>query len=99
MILGFPGGTGHTELTCQRRKHKRCGFIPGWGGSPGGGNGNPLQYSCLANPLDRGAWWGTVPIGSQRVRHDRSDLHTPTHTQRFWSFQLYGILKKRSKET
>ena len=34
--------------------------IPGWGRSPGGGNGNPLQYSCLENPMDRGAWWATV---------------------------------------
>ena len=34
--------------------------IPGWGRSPGGGNGNPLQYSCLENPTDRGAWQATV---------------------------------------
>ena len=33
-----------------------AGSIPGWKGSPGGGNGNPLQYSCLENPMDRGAW-------------------------------------------
>ena len=36
------------------------GSIPGLGRSPGGGNGNPLQYSCLGNPMDRGAWWATV---------------------------------------
>ena len=36
------------------------GQIPGWGRSPGGGHGNPLQYSCLQNPMDRGAWWTTV---------------------------------------
>ena len=34
--------------------------IPGSGRSLGGGNGNPLQYSCLENPMDRGAWWATV---------------------------------------
>ena len=34
------------------------GSIPGLGRSPGEGNGNPLQYSCLENPMDRGAWWG-----------------------------------------
>ena len=34
--------------------------IPGSGRSPGGGHGNPLQYSCLENPVDRGAWWATV---------------------------------------
>ena len=36
------------------------GSVPEWGRSPGGGNGNPLQYSCLGNPMDRGAWWATV---------------------------------------
>ena len=36
------------------------GSVPGLGRSPGGGNGNPLQYSCLGNPMDRGAWWATV---------------------------------------
>ena len=36
------------------------GSIPGSGKSPGEGNGNPLQYSCLENPMDRGAWWATV---------------------------------------
>ena len=36
------------------------GSIPGLGRSPGGGNGNPLQYSCGENPMDRGAWWTTV---------------------------------------
>ena len=36
------------------------GSIPGLGGSPGEGNGNPLQYSCLENAMDRGAWWATV---------------------------------------
>ena len=39
----------------------------GRGSSPGEGNGNPLQYSCLENPMDGGAWWS---MGSQRVRHD-----------------------------
>ena len=36
------------------------GLIPGLGRSPGGGNGKPLQYSCLKNSMDRGAWWATV---------------------------------------
>ena len=36
------------------------GLIPGLGRSPGGGHGNPLQYSCLENPMDREAWWATV---------------------------------------
>ena len=44
-------------------------LIPGSGRSPGGGNGNPLQYSCLENPMDRGAWHAAV-LGLQRVRHE-----------------------------
>ena len=43
--------------------------IPGWGRFPGEGNGNPLQYTCLENPMDRGAWRGTVQ-GVITVRHD-----------------------------
>ena len=39
---------------------KNMGSIPGLGRSPGGGNGNALQYSCLENSMDRGAWWATV---------------------------------------
>ena len=42
------------------------GLIPGLGRSPGGGNGNPLQYSCLGNPMDGGAWWATVHGVSKR---------------------------------
>ena len=45
------------------------GSIPESGRSPGGGHGNPLQYSCLENPMDRGAWWTTQFIASQRVGH------------------------------
>ena len=47
-----------------------AGPTPGSGKSPGEGNGNPLQCSCLENPMDRGAWRATVHGGSQRVRHD-----------------------------
>ena len=39
------------------------GSIPGPGKPPGGGHGNPLQCSCLENPMDRGAWWATVTLG------------------------------------
>ena len=39
---------------------RHLGMIPGSGKVPGGGNGNPLQYSCLGNLMDRGAWWATV---------------------------------------
>ena len=39
--------------------------VPGWGRSPGGGNGSPLRYSCLGNPMDRGAWRAIVPGGAK----------------------------------
>ena len=60
--------------TCSAGKESVCnagdlGSIPGLGRSPGGGHGNPLQYSCLGNPMDRGAW-GLQSIELQRVRHD-----------------------------
>ena len=45
---------------CQCRRHKRCGFNPQVGKIPRGGHGGPLQYSCLENPMDRGAWRATV---------------------------------------
>ena len=57
---GFPGGTCGKEPTCQCRRHKRTGSIPGLGRFPGEGNGNPLQYSCLEDLIDRGARWATA---------------------------------------
>ena len=56
----FPGGTSDKELTCQCRRRKKSRFDPWLGRFPGKGNGNPLQYSCLRNPMDTGAWWATV---------------------------------------
>ena len=45
------------------------GSIPGWGRSPGGGNGNPLQFSCLEDPMNRGSWQAQS-LGFQRFGHD-----------------------------
>ena len=55
--MGFPGGSDGKESTCQAGD---VGFIPGSRRSSGKGNGNLLQYSCLENPMDRGAWQATV---------------------------------------
>ena len=55
----FPGGASGKELACQCRKLRDTSSIPESGRS-GAGHGNPLQYSCLENPRDRGAWWATV---------------------------------------
>ena len=55
------------------------GLIPGLGRSPGVGNGNPLQYSCLENSMDRGAWQATVHGVTKSQIH--MNTHTHTHTQ------------------
>ena len=53
----LPGDSGGKETACNVGD---LSSIPRLGGSPGGGSGNPLQYSCLRNFMDRGAWWATV---------------------------------------
>ena len=63
--MGFPGGSDGKESACNAEDP---GLIPGLRGFPGGGNGNPLQYSRLENPMDRGAWRATVH-GGRGVRH------------------------------
>ena len=55
--LGFPGGS---DGEASAYNVGDPGSVSGLGGSPGEGNGNPLQYSCLENPMDQGAWWTTV---------------------------------------
>ena len=57
---GFPGGPVVKNLLASAGDERDMGLIPGSGRSPGGGHGNPLQYSCLGNPMDRGAWWATI---------------------------------------
>ena len=55
--MKLPGGSLVKNSPANSRD---TGSIPGWGRSPGGGNGNPLHYSYLGNPMDRRAWWATV---------------------------------------
>ena len=71
--VGFPGGG--KETTCQCRRHKRLRFYPWSGRSPGVASGDPLQYSCLDNSMDRGAWRATV----HRAAKSRT-LSMHTHT-------------------
>ena len=66
LIEDFPGGSMVKNPPANAR---HTGSIPESGRSPGEGNGNPLQYSCLGNPMDRGSWQATVH-GVARVRHD-----------------------------
>ena len=58
--MGFPAGTSGKEPSCQWKRCKRHGSVPGLGRSPAGGHGNPLPYSCLESPMDRGAWRAIV---------------------------------------
>ena len=67
--MGFPGSSEDNECACHAG---HLNLIPGSGRSPGEGDGNPLQYSCLENPIDRGAWWATGH-GVTRVRPNRSN--------------------------
>ena len=64
-LVGFPRSSVGRESACSAGD---LGSIPGLGRSPGEGNGSPLQYPCLENLMDRGAWWATV-TASQRVGH------------------------------
>ena len=76
VFLGFPGGSDGKESTCNAGD---LGLIPGLGRSPGEGKGYPLQYSCLENSVDRGAWQATV----QWITKSRtwlSDFHTHTYS-------------------
>ena len=59
-IKSFPGGSVDKESACNAGDAGDVGSVPGSERSPGGGNGNPLQYSHLGNPMDRGAWRATV---------------------------------------
>ena len=60
--LGFPGGSVVKNLLVNAGD---LGSIPGSGRPPGEGNSNPLQYSCLENPMDREGWWATVHRGEK----------------------------------
>ena len=71
-LRGFPGGSDGKASACNAGDP---GLIPGSGRSPGEGNGNPLQYSCLENSMDEGAWWATV----HGVTKSRTRLSNLTH--------------------
>ena len=72
LIVGLPGGSGGKESTCNAGDQ---GLIPGLGRSPGEGNGNPPQYSCLENSMDRGTWRATAHVVTVS-RLQLSDCHS-----------------------
>ena len=79
--MGFPGVSDSKESSC---KVGDLGSILGLGGSPGRGHGNPLQYSCLENLMDRRAWWATVCGVKKSWTQPVTKLTPtpPTHTHR-----------------
>ena len=73
--MGFTGGAGVKNLPANAGDARDAGSIPGLGGSPGEGNGNSLQYSCLGNPMGRGAWWARVPgVTKSQTRMNNNNI-------------------------
>ena len=83
--MGFPGGSDGKESACSAGDG---GSVPGSGRSPGEGNGNPLQYSCLGNPTDRGAWWATVR-GDAKSRTQLSNSFFHFYTYSYMCMYMY----------
>ena len=65
MLWGFPAGSAVKDLPANAGDPRDAGSVPGLGRFPGEGNGNPLQYSYMESPIDRGAWQATVHRGSK----------------------------------
>ena len=85
LIYSFPCGSADKESSCNAGDQ---GSIPGLGRSPGEGNGNSFQYSCLGNPIDRRAYWATV-YGVTESQAQLNDLHKHTYLQKYlWLFSL-----------
>ena len=78
LYLGFLGGSVGKESTCNAGDADRHGFDPQVGKTPGEGNGNALQYSCLENPMDRGFCWATVHwVAESDTTEVTKHAHTP----------------------
>ena len=75
----LPNWCCNKESIWQCKTHKRRRFAPWVGRSPGVVNGNPLQYSCLENPVERGAWWATVHGVTKSNTTERLNMHTCSH--------------------
>ena len=85
LCVGFPGGSDGKESACNAGE---SGSVPGSGRSPGEGNGNPPQYSCLENPVDGGAWQATV--------HGVTKTNIP-HCVYYWWAEFHFLLLQERK--
>ena len=96
-LKGLPRWRNGKESACQCRRRRRRGLILGLRRSSGGGNGNPLQYSCLGNSMDRGAWWATVHgVTKSWTRLSNWTYHAhPSHYKSLnWNVLNFKILRK-----
>ena len=85
--MGFPGGTVVKNPPANAGDTRDAASIPGPGRSPGRGNGNPFQYSCLKNPMDRGAWQATVhgvAKNQTRPKHVQCTMSADDVSTRHW---------------
>ena len=81
LMRGFQGGSVVKESFADVGAIGDTSSIPGSGRSLGEGNDNPLQYSCLENPMDRGVWWATVhEIAESQIQLKQLSMHAHTHT-------------------
>ena len=96
--MGFPGGSEDKASACNAGD---LGSIPGLGRSPGEGNGNPFQYSCLKNPMDRGAWRATVHgvAKSQTGLNDFTHMGTITTSAERYIEGLLAVQSNGLKKT
>ena len=77
IFTGFPDGSANKEPTYNTGDTGETHSTPGLGSSPDRGNGNPLQYSCLGNPMDRGTWWAIVcGVAKNRTGTEQLSTHT-----------------------
>ena len=87
---GLPRWFSGEEFTCQGRRCRRHRLDPVSGSSPGEGSGNPLQCSCLENPMDRGAWWATAHGVTKELDTTKQ---LSTHLGRPWKLTAFRIPK------
>ena len=91
--MSFPSGSVMKNLPANVGD---AGSIPGSGRSPGGRYGNPLQYSCPENSMDRGAWWAGYSPGLQRIRYEWAHPRTKSNTGSETSLKLLRALKRKA---
>ena len=96
LLWAFPVALGVKNSPANVGDVRDVGWIPGSGRSPGGGQGNPLQYSCLENPMDRGAWWTVHGVAKSQRRLKRLSTHTLepflfTSTAELWLGWLFSL--------